>query len=425
MKKNLFLAATLALGLLMGACSSDDPVVTPVDDEPEKPIEATVLKLTPSVADLEVGDVLEIQAMILPEDAEDKTIAWSSSNTEIATVSPEGVVTALARGSVTITAELGKLKSTSEINVWNPADEVIESTFLSIRYWGDYYETGIDNFSVEFGTVEYVNSSINSTGDFFLLSANNPRFENITAAYLLPGIYTFDNESPYEEMTLSGRQESLRIRYEEDANGDEMMEEIYNYFKDAYLVIAYDEVEQVCTFTAEMLLDNDELVRVHYRGSVVFTNTIERLIPPQISSDLDFVSGYGSASHYGDGTYMIDLMQSEDAFFDNQTVYLVLDTKEPNNEQIKAGTYPVSAEPVDGGYLSNGYYDITSGSAFYKGSYAYIMQSDYSQKFAFINEGTLTISYEGENMTIELEAKDLGGHRVHTIYTGAPIQIIY
>lgn len=422
MKKNLFLSATLVLGLLMGACSSDDPVVTPVDDEPEKPIEATVLKLTPSVADLEVGDVLEIEAMILPEDAEDKTIAWSSSNTEIATVSPEGVVTALARGSVSITAELGKLKSTSEINVWNPADEVVKSNFLDIRYYGDYYETGYDNFTVSLGTVEFSNMMVMGTGDFFQLSANNPVFTDFTKAYLLPGIYTFDNESPYEEMTITGRQESLRIRYDEDTDGDGAMEETRSFFQDAYMKIEYDEVEEECILTAELKLDTDEVIRVEYRGSVAFTNTIMDLIPPQITADLDFTCEYVNASHYGDGTYTIDLMQSEDAFFDNQTIYLIL-YSEPNNEMIKAGTYPVSAEPVDGGYLSNGYYDISSGVVAYQGSYAYVMRSDYTQTFAFLDQGTLTISYEGENMTIELEAKDLGGHRVHTIYTGAPIQI--
>lgn len=74
-----------------------------------------------------------------------------------------------------------------------------------------------------------------------------------------------------------------------------------------------------------------------------------------------------------------------------------------------------------GGYMSNGYYVTSSGSTYYQGSYAYILRSDYSMSYAFIDEGTLTISYEGDNITVELEAKDLGGYRVHTKYSGAQI----
>lgn len=58
--------------------------------------------------------------------------------------------------------------------------------------------------------------------------------------------------------------------------------------------------------------------------------------------------------------------------------------------------------------MSNGYYVTSSGSTYYQGSYAYILRSDYSMSYAFIDEGTLTISYEGDNITVELEAKDLG-----------------
>lgn len=416
MKKELFYIAIMLFGLLLGACSTDEPTNEPIDD----PVEATELTLAISTADIEVGETLEIEYTILPEDADNKTITWSSSNAEVATVSAEGVVSGLARGSATITAELGTLKASCEVNVWSVADQVIESSFLDIRYWGDQYGTGYDNFTVSFGTVEFADMTILSTGDFFQLSANTTKFTNIAAAYLYPGVYTFDEESPYEEMTITGRQQSVRIRYSDDTNDDGAMEEQYNFMLDAYMVIEYDEVEEVCIFVAEVKLDTEEVIRIHYRGLVYFTNIMEYLIPDQITEDLDFVCEYATASHMGDGVYLIDMQETEDGWIDTQMISLEL-TTEPNDDSIKAGVYPVSAEPVDGGYMSTGYYVTSSGITSYHGSYAYILNSDYSTRFAFIDEGTLTISYEGDNITVELEAKDLGGYRVHTKYSGPQI----
>ncbi len=50
------------------------------------------------------GQTATLSATVLPEGAADKSVTWTSSNTEVATVSSEGVVTAVANGTATITA---------------------------------------------------------------------------------------------------------------------------------------------------------------------------------------------------------------------------------------------------------------------------------------------------------------------------------
>ncbi|MDE7153706.1 MAG: Ig-like domain-containing protein [Muribaculaceae bacterium] len=50
------------------------------------------------------GETATLTAIITPADATDKTLTWSSSNPEIATVDSKGVVTAIADGVTTITA---------------------------------------------------------------------------------------------------------------------------------------------------------------------------------------------------------------------------------------------------------------------------------------------------------------------------------
>lgn len=57
---------------------------------------------------LTVGSTLQLSASVLPSDATDRTVTWSSSATGVATVDPTtGLVKAVKAGSVTVTASAG------------------------------------------------------------------------------------------------------------------------------------------------------------------------------------------------------------------------------------------------------------------------------------------------------------------------------
>ena len=64
----------------------------------------TIITLNPTSATLEVGETVTITATITPSDALNTDVTWTSSNPSIATVDANGVVTAIASGTVTITA---------------------------------------------------------------------------------------------------------------------------------------------------------------------------------------------------------------------------------------------------------------------------------------------------------------------------------
>ena len=53
---------------------------------------------------MEVGETLQLTATVSPDNADDKTVTWSSSDDSIATVDQNGLVTAKAEGKVVITA---------------------------------------------------------------------------------------------------------------------------------------------------------------------------------------------------------------------------------------------------------------------------------------------------------------------------------
>lgn len=68
------------------------------------PVEVESVTVTPASATLTVGETASLSAGVLPADATDRTVQWSSSDEAVATVSAEGVVTAVAPGDAVISA---------------------------------------------------------------------------------------------------------------------------------------------------------------------------------------------------------------------------------------------------------------------------------------------------------------------------------
>jgi len=67
-------------------------------------------------------------ASVGPDDATDKTVTWSSSNTAIATVDSGGKVKAISEGSATITAKAGEITATCNVIVSNTSSGGHEGT---------------------------------------------------------------------------------------------------------------------------------------------------------------------------------------------------------------------------------------------------------------------------------------------------------
>ena len=87
------------------------------------PATVAVTGLTLNKANLRFDkNVLTAQALIadvLPADATDKTVTWTSSDPTVATVDASGNVTPVAKGTATITAKAGDLTATSSVYVYD------------------------------------------------------------------------------------------------------------------------------------------------------------------------------------------------------------------------------------------------------------------------------------------------------------------
>ncbi len=87
------------------------------------------ITIEPAEPMLGVGHTLQLTAIVLPEDATDKTVVWSVDDSSIVTVDPEtGLLTGVAFGETTVTATCGQVSASVPVAVVpTPADEVIIS----------------------------------------------------------------------------------------------------------------------------------------------------------------------------------------------------------------------------------------------------------------------------------------------------------
>ena len=105
----------LALGFAAVACdtgnTNDDN-----DDQPGTTVAVESVTLDKTSATLGVGETLTLTATVAPDNATDKTVAWTTSDEDVATVA-NGTVTAVAAGEATITAAAGGKSATCAVTV--------------------------------------------------------------------------------------------------------------------------------------------------------------------------------------------------------------------------------------------------------------------------------------------------------------------
>ena len=145
MKKKLLSILLLSSGLFMlfgcddDSKSTSNPDTTPISsdytpapsggdsggggEQTQTIVSVTGITLSETSVSIEAGKSYTITATVLPSDATNKGVTWSSSNTSLATVS-EGVISAVAKakGNCVITAKTvdGEFTATCSVNVYRP-----------------------------------------------------------------------------------------------------------------------------------------------------------------------------------------------------------------------------------------------------------------------------------------------------------------
>lgn len=66
-------------------------------------VHPTSVSVSPTTASVDMGSTVQLTETVLPSNATNKSVTWSSSNTSVATVNSSGLVTGISAGNATIT----------------------------------------------------------------------------------------------------------------------------------------------------------------------------------------------------------------------------------------------------------------------------------------------------------------------------------
>lgn len=106
------------------------------DEHPDNPantdVAVTEVKLEQSNATLQLGDSVTLSATVMPENATNKTVNWSSENPAVVTVDNNGKITAVSVGSAFVYAQCGNANSACSVRVV-PKVITLDQTSLSME----------------------------------------------------------------------------------------------------------------------------------------------------------------------------------------------------------------------------------------------------------------------------------------------------
>ena len=96
-------------------------------------VHVTSVSLNETTLDLLTGDQSTLSATVLPSNASDKSVNWSSSNESVATVNSKGKITAVSAGQaiITVTTIDGGLTASCTVNI---TQKIVPATGIKLNY---------------------------------------------------------------------------------------------------------------------------------------------------------------------------------------------------------------------------------------------------------------------------------------------------
>ncbi len=112
------------------------------------PIAVTGITLNKTTLSFIVGGSETLSATVTPENATDKSVTWTSTDTAVATVSASGEVTAISVGEATITAQAGEKSASCTVAVKAQEPEITQNLPSLIVINGDYMAESVDGVAI-------------------------------------------------------------------------------------------------------------------------------------------------------------------------------------------------------------------------------------------------------------------------------------
>ena len=179
------------IGILFFGCGKDTPAPTP--------------KVMPDRVAMDVGDstmairsVNTLKAWVLPENADDKTVLWSSSDPTVVSVDANGRIEALKEGNayITATAKLGGISTSRQVTVQRDEHRLMG--------WLEYFT--VPNYSLTAMELTLTNASntpftVKNIEIFHQQEQINTRSDHTVNKVVSPqsseSVFTYDSYSSY------------------------------------------------------------------------------------------------------------------------------------------------------------------------------------------------------------------------------------
>lgn len=306
------------------------------------------------------------------------------------------------------------------------ADITIDSNFADYRFFGEYVaDSGVDNVTLNLGTAQHQGMTITGAGSYLMLSINIPPVEDVAHPGVATGHWDFNKYSDVLPWTITA--ESRYLTYEPKADGTDGFQTV----EDQFVVGGSLDIALTGTgydINADLQLADGRTVGAFYHGTVGVENVLEKLIPTQITSDVDFESTFVNIVTDGTGVYSVDMMTGTNPYeeewpeWGNRQRVDMVAWAPADATGLPAGSYTITPNLADF-VVAPGGYTITGGHSEPYGSQYYYSGDDPSieKANAFLKTGTLTVERASDNSYhIYLDAVDLNGHKVTTDYIGIP-----
>ena len=174
-KGNLGTLNALATGTaVITASTSSGKVCTCQVTVKAKTITADTISLNYGDRSMQPGDRLSLSATITPSNVTDKTVSWTTSNAQVATVNSNGVVNAVSNGSAIISATtVNGRTATCYVNVTNPFSDLWSGTWSAYHSnehgtKNSFYSTFVIDAAGKTFKSGSVSHSFVTTGDYVL-----------------------------------------------------------------------------------------------------------------------------------------------------------------------------------------------------------------------------------------------------------------
>lgn len=240
-------------------------------------VEVENIELTLDKSTINKGEKIKLKTKILPEDAVDKTLKFSSNNTSVASISSDGYIMGLSSGTakITVTASNG-VSSSININVYSPVTDIMLGTQnCTIQVDGNYKINAIVlpedannkkiNYKSENEEIARVDDEGNLTGisegktNIIVTSEDGnitKKVEVTVIRKLENGEIIFDESLKITENEISGLE-----------NSNNTVDKIVNKIQTNYTIEIYNQSGQkiegnslVGTGSTIKILDNDSLI---------------------------------------------------------------------------------------------------------------------------------------------------------------------